>query len=172
MITNFMMKIFWCNDSFKLATCSECIKMKKAKKIKLQMYKNLKCLLKMKLCLAFGFYNVDVRSVSGKSRAGKMLAVLASHIHIFVYSGNNRRCCRKTETHQTMAIFPMWGKSYFWNLLHIKSYSKRYGLHFKYSSDTEKSTYTAYWILKYSTTNGNWNILQMIPGGWNVPKII
>lgn len=71
------------------------------------MYKSLKCLLKMKLCLVLGFCDVGVRSVSEEYGAGKMLAVLASHIHIFAYSGNSRGCHRKTETHQTMAVFPV-----------------------------------------------------------------
>lgn len=38
--------------------------------------------IKMKLCLVLGFCDIGVRSVLEECRAGKTLAVLASHIHI------------------------------------------------------------------------------------------
>ncbi len=54
----------------------------------MQVYKNDKFPLWMKLCLALGFCcDVGVRSVS---EAGKMLAVLASHVHILPLNKQQR----------------------------------------------------------------------------------
>lgn len=74
----------------------------------------------------------------------EMLALVASHIHIPLLCKQQRLWQEDWLTSTPWLFFPCGEVLFLECVVHIKSYSKRYGLHIECTSHTTKSTYSVY----------------------------